>query len=233
LFSAFKHVHVRTRYHRYVSQLLIAVLALASAFAPVRVEAQDDARLEVALPARAISRSDGPSFAPKAILATRELRELLTSGFPARLHFRCELWRNDRLNNAIDAAVEWDVVVRFDQLSKKFEVFRIVGDRVTKLGQAETIDAAQAFVEQPFRILSPPMRRGRSYYYDSSMDIEVLSLSDLDEVERWLRGDVRPALSGDRNPGTAVTRTLRGFFVRLLGGERRHYQTRTPTFIAE
>jgi len=41
-------------------------------------------------------------------------------------------------------------------------------------------------------------------------------------VERWLRGEVRPALRGDRNPGTALTRTVRSFFVRLLGGQRRH-----------
>ena len=61
----------------------------------------------------------------------------------------------------------------------------------------------------------------------------LYSFSDLNEVERWLRGEVRPALSGDRNPGTAVTRTVRSFFVKLLGGERRHYQTQSKTFRAE
>ncbi len=195
--------------------------------------AQGDARLDVQLPARAVGGADGPSFSPRAVLATRELRDLLRAGFPARLHFRSELWRNDRLNNTRDQAVEWDMLVRFDQLGQKYEVYRIVGERASRLGRVDTVEEAEALVERPFRILAPPMRRGRSYYYDSSLDVEVLSLSDLDEVERWLRGEVRPTLRGDRNPGTAVTRTVRTFFVRLLGGERRHYQTQTKTFTAE
>ena len=214
--------------------LTVAVVMTIVSFAcAAAATAQEDARLDVQLPARAVGAGDGPSFAPRAVLASRDLRDLLRGGFPARLHFRCELWRNDRLNNQLDAAVEWDMLVRFDQLNRKFEVFRIVGDRASRLGRFDTAEEAEALVEKPFRIMAPPMRRGTSYYYDSSLDIEVLSLSDLDEVESWLRGEIRPALRGDRNPGTAVTRTVRSFFVKLLGGERRHYQTQTRTFVAE
>jgi hypothetical protein len=213
--------------------LSAAVLIVATIGTAAPARAQADARLEVTLPARAVAGGEGPSFAPRSMLATRELRDLLRGGFPARLHFRCELWRNERLNNTLDAAVEWDMLVRYDQLSKKYDVFRVVGDQASRLGRLDTIEEAEALLEKPFRIMAPPMRRGRSYYYDSSVDVEVLSLSDLDEVERWLRGEVRPALRGDRNPGTAVTRTVRTFFVRLLGGERRHYQTQTRSFTAE
>jgi hypothetical protein len=219
---------------RAVQMLLAAALILCGAILGTSVaQAQGDTRLDVQLPTRALGGGDGPSFAPRAVLASRDLRDLLRGGFPARLHFRCELWRNDRLNNQLDAAVEWDMLVRFDQLNRKFEVYRIVGDRANRLGRFETAEEAEVLVEQPFRIKAPPMQRGTSYYYDSSLDIEVLSLSDLDEVERWLRGEVRPALRGERNPGTAVTRTVRTFFVKLLGGERRHYATQTKTFRAE
>jgi len=226
------HGHSRRGFVRPL--LIAALLGVATLGGAPRVAlAQNDARLEVSLPARPVGGSEGPSFAPRSMLATRDLRDLLRSGFPARLHFRCELWRNERFNNTIDAAVEWDMVVRFDQLSRKYEVFRLVGEQATRLGLLDTIEEAEALLEKPFRIMAPPMRRGRSYYYDSSVDVEVLSLSDLDEVERWLRGEVRPALRGDRNPGTALTRTVRSFFVRLLGGERRHYQTQTRSFTAE
>ena len=213
--------------------LTAALLGLCTLGSPRAADAQHDARLDIVLPSRAVGGADGPAFAPRSMLATRDLRDLLRAGFPARLHFRCELWRNERLNNTLDAAVEWDMLVRFDQLNRKYEVYRIVGEQASRLGRLDTIEEAEALVERPFRIMAPPMRRGRSYYYDSSVDVEVLSLSDLDEVERWLRGEVRPALRGDRNPGTAVTRTVRTFFVRLLGGERRHYQTQTKTFTAE
>lgn len=213
--------------------LLVVATGFSVLAAAPSAAAQADARLDVQLPTRSVGGADGPSFAPRAVLATRELRDLLRAGFPARLHFRSELWRNDRLNNTRDQAVEWDMLVRFDQLGQKYEVYRIVGERASRLGRVDTVEEAEALVERPFRILAPPMRRGQSYYYDSSLDVEVLSLSDLDEVERWVRGEVRPTLRGDRNPGTAVTRTVRTFFVRLLGGERRHYQTRTNTFRAE
>ncbi len=213
--------------------LATMVVTSASALTAGVSIAQDDTRLEVLLPTRAVGGGDGPSFAPRAVLASGDLRDLLRGGFPARLHFRCELWRNDRFNNQLDAALEWDMLVRFDQLNRKFEVFRIADNRASRLGRFDTADEAEALLEQPFRIKAPPMKRGTSYYYDSSLDIEVLSLSDLDEVERWLKGEVRPALRGDRNPGTAVTRTVRSFFVRLLGGERRHYQTQTRPFTAE
>ena len=205
----------------------------AAVVTPRVLRAQADARLDVLLPTRAVGGGEGPTFAPRSVLASRDLRELLRGGFPARLHFRCELWRNERLNNQLDAAVEWDMLVRFDQLNRKFEVYRVVADRASRLGRFDTAEEAEAAAETPFRIMAPPMRRGMSYYYDSSLDVEVLSQSDLDEVERWLRGEVRPALRGDRNPGTAVTRTVRGFFVKLLGGERRHYQTQTRPFRAE
>ena len=224
--------HVTRRHAlRVLLQATVAVAALCAS-APV-IRAQDDARLEVVLPQRAVGNSDGPSFAPRSVMASSDLRDLLKGGFPARLHFRCELWRDERFNNQIDAAVEWDMLVRFDQLNRKFEVYRIVGDRASRLGRFDTAEEAETLVEKPFRIMAPPMKRGSSYYYEASLDVEVLSLSDLNEVERWLRGEVRPALSGDRNPGTAVTRTVRSFFVKLLGGERRHYQTQSKTFRAE
>jgi hypothetical protein len=210
--------------------ILLATLTLG---VTTQGRAQNDARLEIALPVKSAGGESGPTFTPRAVLASGDLRELLRGGFPARLHFRCELWRADRLNNQLDAAVEWDMLVRFDQLTRKYEVFRVVERQAVRLGRFDTAQEAEALVEKPYRITAPPMRRGGRYYYDASLDVEVLSLSDLDEVERWLRGEVRPALSGDRNPGTALTRTVRGFFVRLLGGERRHYQVQSGTFRAE
>ena len=65
---------------------------------------------------------------------------------------------------------------------------------------------------------------------NSLLDVETLSLSDLDEVERWLRGELKPAVRGQKNPGTAVTRGIRTLVVRLLGGEKRHYEARSGTF---
>ena len=60
----------------------------------------------------------------------------------------------------------------------------------------------------------------------------MLSLSDLDEVERWLRGELRPAVQWKRNPAGVIGRGLRTLFVRMLGAERRHYEVRSKAFRA-
>ena len=54
----------------------------ASLAAPSMVSAQDDARLDVLLPARAVGGGEGPAFAPRSVLASRDLRDLLRGGFP-------------------------------------------------------------------------------------------------------------------------------------------------------
>ena len=76
-----------------------------------------------------------------------------------------------------------------------------------------------------------PPGRGR-YYYIGVMDVETLSLNDLDELRRWLRGEARPAVAGSKPVGQAVETGLRRFFVRLLGIPTRRYEVRTEVFEA-
>jgi hypothetical protein len=188
------------------------------------------AAVELRLPPRAALSAEGPLVRGVNMLADRELRGLLANGFPVRLHYRVELWSAGGWSNDLRATTEWDVVVRYDQLDRKYEVARLTGDMVTILGRfAEFADAEQA-VERPFRATLRPPRRGQRSYYNVEIDVETLSMSDLDEVERWLRGELKPAVRGQRNPGTAVTRGVKTLMVRLLGGENRHYEVRSTTF---
>jgi hypothetical protein len=206
--------------------LLLALAGVMAGAAPACAQG-GEARLELVLGART-GQGEGPQIVASRVLADTELRELLRSGFPARLHFRCELWRDERLNNVRDAAVEWDVVVRYDPLERKYDTYRVIGDRATRTGRFDTVAEMEAFIDRPYRIGAPPMRRGRSYYYEASLDVEVLSVRDLDEVEQWLRGT-----PGERDAGSTIGRTMRGLLARLLGGERRSYAARSPRFRAE
>jgi hypothetical protein len=164
------------------------------------------------------------------ILSDAQLGDLLRNGFPARLHYRVELWSVGGLVNDLEGAAEWNLVVRHDPLDNTFRVSRFSGDRVAQLGRYRELRDAQAAAERVFRAPIAPRRRGRSYYYAVVLDVETLSLSDLDEVERWLNGELRPAVRGRRNPGTALTRGVRTLVVRLLGGEVRRYELRSATF---
>ena len=59
----------------------------------------------------------------------------MRNGFPARLHFRTELWSTVGWLNDLEGSVEWDVVVYYDPLASTYQVVRLVGDRVTLLGR--------------------------------------------------------------------------------------------------
>jgi hypothetical protein len=61
-------------------------------------------------------------------------------------------------------------------------------------------------------------------------DIETLDLKDLDELTRWLRGELGPAVQGRKNPGTALGRGMRTLVSRVMGGEVRRLETRSPRF---
>ena len=174
-----------------------------------------------------------PQVRAIGVLGDKEMRDLLVNGFPARLHYRVELWSVGGWFNDLEGMTEWDVVVQFDALSKSYRARRIINGQSTSLGTFPDLPAVSTALAASYRAPVPtPSRRGR-YYYSVGLDVETLSMSDLDEVERWLRGELRPAVQGKRNPGTALTRGLRTLFIRLLGGEKRRYDVQSRTFNVE
>ena len=205
---------------------LAALLALGAPRAPLH--AQRAPRLEVQLPAQ--PQAQPPRVHVRDPLASSRLRDLLRSGFPARLHYRVELWSTGGFLNDLEGSSEWDVIVRYDALSNRYEVARVVGERVTLLGTHADVAGAQQAVERSFQPVIRIPRAGRRYYYSARLELETLSMSDLDELDRWLRGELRPAVRGERNPGTAIGRGIGRLFTRLVGGERMELDARSNTF---
>ena len=212
---------------RFLLLTTIALAALPVGGSPLG--AQSRPRLEISLPAANALTTDGPLVRCVDVVADSRLRDLLRNGFPTRLHFRAELWSAGGWFNDLERTTEWDMIVRYDPLDRTYRVARIVGDVVVPLGQFEQFADAETAIERPFR--APiTARRGKRGYYSVVLDVETLSMTELDEVERWLRGELKPAVRGKGNPVTPVTKGLRTVFVRLIGGERRHYEQRSATF---
>lgn len=198
-------------------------------FVAAPLAAQRDA-LAVALPAPADRGAAGPAITTGRVLDDRSLRDLLNSGFPARLHYRVELWSAGGFFDDLKGTSEWDVIVRYDPLERRYSAARIEGEHVTSLGSYAQLADAEAAVGRAFQpALHPPDRHSR-YYYAAVLDVEMLSVNDLDEVQRWLRGELSPAVHGERNPGTALGRGAKTLMTRLLGGEERHYEARSRIF---
>jgi hypothetical protein len=59
-------------------------------------------------------------------------------------------------------------------------------------------------------------------------ELQTLEVSDLDELERWLRGESSPAVRGKKNPNTALTRGVRLLASRSLDGEVRRLEAKSP-----
>lgn len=187
-------------------------------------------QLQIVLPDRTELATEAPSVRSLSLLSDEAMRNLLVNGFPARLHYRLERWATGGWFDDIKAAAEWDVVVKYDALGKQYHVFRAISNRAIELGRYSTLADAEEMVNTAFRAPISPARRGQRTYYNLVLDIETLSLTELDEVEQWLRGEVKPAVRGKKNPGTAVSRGVRTLFVRLLGGEKRRYEARSGAF---
>jgi hypothetical protein len=211
-----------------VAARLAAGVALALALVAGEAGAQRRG-VEIRLPSSGALASEGPLVRAVGVLDERDLRDLLDHGFPIRVRYRAELWTVAGWFNDLRGSWEWDVVLRQNAMARTYEVARLVGNEVTPLGEFGELGSALAAAERPYRVPLLPPRRRRSYW-NVVVDVETLSLSDLDEVERWLRGELRPAVRGRRNPGTALGRGLETLATRLLGGETRHYEVRSEIF---
>lgn len=207
--------------------LLLLTGAVAATEEPQRVD-----QLEVLLPPPERRGMEPPAIRSVGLLADARTRDLLHHGFPARMHYKLELWSTEGWFDKMLQRREWDVIVRFIPLDRRYVISRIDGETVTTLGSSGELSEVQALLDRPYRPsmrAAPPRDR---VYYNAELDVEMLSVNDLDELERWLRGELRPATRGERSPGTALTRGVRSLVVRLLGSENRRYRVRSGTFRA-
>jgi hypothetical protein len=202
---------------------MIAILLLLTAAGTI-ASAQSRPEIDI----RVAPTSYPPLVAIKGVLTEKPFDELLRSGFPARRHVRAEGWPIGRWFDDVLGRVEWDIVVRSDAIDRTYEVARFVAGRLMPLGSYVRFSDARAASELPYlpALTAPP--RGRKSYVAVQAELQTLDVSDLDELERWLRGEASPAVRGKRNPSTALTRGVRSLASRLLGGEVRRLEAKSP-----
>jgi hypothetical protein len=203
----------------FARRLLVAGALLVVGSAPAA--AQQRVQLEVSVP----TGGNPGMVTTTGLFGDRDMRDLVRSGFPASLRFRLELWRPGGLFNDLEASQEWELIIQYDPTGQRYRVVRRQGGRMEDLGSFATLSTAQGVLERPLRITLLPQREGRRYYYNYALDIEALSVSDMDQLERWLRG-VRGTTAA-----SAVGSGVRTLMLRMLGGENRHYERRSVTFV--
>lgn len=209
---------------------MAGVAALVVAAAGSGAEAQGRGpQLEVSVLA-ANSPPAGASVRAERMLNDANTRALLQNGFPTQMRYRLELWRVGGMFDDLEAATTWEVLVRYDPYTKLYSVYRRGGRAAEDIGSMSTLDRVEQELARPFPVPLRPGRPGARYYYSVSVDIETLSVSDLDELNRWLRGELQPAVRGKRAPLSALRRGFGTLLSRVLGGDSRHYVARSGTF---
>ena len=207
----------------------LAIVLLAVAGGTLR--AQTEPTLEIRLPAADQVTTSGPLVIATNMLSSAHSREPLAAGFPAHFHFLVTLWSEGRFTNSVERRAEYDVIVRYLAVEKKYEVIQLMNDLPPfSLGKFDRVEDAERAVARPTRVPITAFASKKPLYYRATLDVTILGESDLDEVDRWLKGEVEPAIHGDRNPGTTVTRSIRRLASRLLGGDSRQFEAATPVF---
>ena len=153
----------------------------------------------------------------------------LRSGLPVRLHYRVEVWRSrEGWFDTFVRQLEWDVLVRHEPLLDQYTLLTFVGPARQERRYA-TLDALGAALAFAYQINVAPSEPGQ-YYYAASVQVATLSDSDLDELERFLAGDLDQREDDGQNLGDALGREATRFLLRLAGLPSLRLESRSERF---
>ncbi len=209
--------------------LLLAALTLP---APAALNAQGSAGVTLAVTlVPEANRKDSrlPEARVSGLLEDDRWTSALLSGLPLRLHYRLELWR--ARSSWFDAAVrsiDWDVVVRREPLLDQYTVTTVLLGR-TRQQRYPDLAALGRAIGVAYRIAVRASEKG-NYYYVATLSVSTLSDSDLDEMDRVMRGETGAATDDNTNLGDAVSRSARRMLLRVAGLPIMRVEGKSETF---
>ncbi len=158
-----------------------------------------------------------------------DLVQAVRSGLPLRIHLRIQLWKNGFFDNQ-KGQYDWRATILFDPLTRRYRVqtSEVTGAQV----EVNTLEEAQATLQLTLNVPLRPEESGR-YYYVAALKMETLSLSDLEELQRWLQGNLAPAATGEGDVEGALATGVRRVLVRMLGLPARTYTAHSDNFRVE
>jgi hypothetical protein len=211
--------------------LLLTVALTTTRLHHLAAQDSGDVRLRVALTADSTpSGSRTPIVRSENMLGgNSRWLSALRSGLPVRLHYRVEVWRSrGAWFDTFERQAEWDLLVRHEPLLDQYTLLTFVGAARQERRYA-TIDALGAALAFAYQVNVRPTEEGR-YYYTASLQVSTLSDSDLDELERFLAGDLGRGEERGENLGDALGREATRFLLRLAGLPSLRLEARSPHF---
>ena len=199
-------------------RLVLVTAAFAGFLCPGLLGAQDEGPLR----SRLIAESGQLQVEIRSLFDSA-VRSALDEGFPARLQLRVTLWRDGFFDDRV-GEFDWRASARREGTEGSYRLDVVPGDESRSVADFESLqEALSRELDVPLRPIDP----GR-YYYHLTLRVESLSASDLDEMERWLRGASEE--EPDEDDRGALSRGVQRLFVRALGLPSRRLQRRTRAF---
>ncbi|UCG85668.1 MAG: DUF4390 domain-containing protein [Gemmatimonadota bacterium] len=147
----------------------------------------------------------------------------MESGFPLYLEYRVELREARSLWDRTVAAVDWQFVVLYDPVRRRYRLEYHDGT-----DYLPDVTALSQRLEDVYRIHELQPDRPGEYYFAAVVNATTLTDEDVDEVFAWLRGEGADSLRRDR-PGF-VTRTARKLLVRVAPLPRMQIEGKSDKF---
>jgi hypothetical protein len=167
-----------------------------------------------------------PVLRVRDVLRGGEIEQAARSGLPVRVRVRVELWKDRFFDQLVDTT-SWSAVIVLEPISEQFFVRYLPA--VGGVRRYNSFAAARATVESNYMPTIRPRGEGR-FYYTASLQVERLSISDIEELERWLQGELQPAVSGQRSLPNALGQGVKRLILRMLDMPTRRYDARSERF---
>jgi len=208
---------------RALAVVFLSLALLASSAQRLRAQEVEPLRFDV------LSATGEAEVEILDLFSDPSLVEAVLTGLPLRIRLQVQLWKDGFFDNQ-KGLFEWRATILFDPLTRRFRVQ--TSERAESEEEVNTLAEAQRALQLTLDIPLRPREPGR-YYYIAIVAMETLSLSDLEELQRWLKGDLAPVVAGDRDVEGALASGFRRLFVRLLGLPARRFQVQSPSFRIE
>lgn len=186
-------------------------LTALALLAPAPVTAQDTAAVRLEVSPDSVTRD--PVVRTRNLLAETPWLSALRQGLPVRLQYGLEVWRSrEAWLDDVQRQFEWTVVVRHEPLLDQFSVMQLLPPNRVLRNVYATPGALASALGRAYAIRGAPRDPGR-YYYTASLTVATLSDSDLDKLDRALRGELDPRNS----EGGSLAERARRLVLRLAG----------------
>jgi hypothetical protein len=211
----------------------MVVLSTAIAVHAPSLYSQEDpsVRLLVRLAQDSSPRGARPPIVRSVNLLVPNSRWLaaLRSGLPVRLHYRVEVWRSrEGWFDTFTRQAEWDVLVRHEPLLDQYTLLTFFGAARQERRYA-TLDALGAALAFAYQVNVLPTDAGQ-YYYAASLQVSTLSDSDIEELDRFLAGELEEGTEVEGDLGNALGRGATRFLLRLAGLPSLRLEARSQQF---